>query len=130
MMPLIRVVDMKIESRKRKDVTILSEPLRCAIEERMAKGEQVILFLNRRGFSPSLQCLACGQACECKHCSISLTFHKTSDRLVCHMCGYEQMAPSRCPECREPGLKFNGFGTQPDGPCLDHIFINEAVEIF
>lgn len=128
MMPLIRVVDMKIEARKRKDVTILSEPLRCAIEDRMAKGEQVILFLNRRGFSPSLQCLACGKACECKHCSISLTYHKTSDRLVCHMCGYEQIAPSRCPECREPGLKFNGYGTQRVEEVIGKVFPKVKVE--
>ncbi|QQL46369.1 primosomal protein N' [Sulfuriroseicoccus oceanibius] len=127
-LPLIRVVDMKIEATKRKDVTILSEPLRQAMEKRLERGEQTILFLNRRGFSPSLQCLACGATCECKHCSIALTFHKSADRLICHMCGYEQVAPTRCPECREPGIKFNGFGTQRVEEVISKVFPKASVE--
>ena len=111
-MPLVRVVDMRIESRKRKEVTILSEPLRHGIEVRLERKEQVILFLNRRGFARSLQCPGCGHVCQCPHCSVALTYHKTDDRLLCHVCGYRARAPQRCPSCGDPAIKFAGYGTQ------------------
>jgi len=111
-LPLVRVIDMRIESRKRKDVTILSEPLRQGIERRLEKAEQTILFLNRRGFARSLQCPSCGHVVQCRHCSVGMTYHKTNDRLLCHLCGYSQHTPRQCPSCREPGIHLTGFGTQ------------------
>jgi len=111
-MPLVRVVDMRIESRKRKDVAIFSEVLRQAMEKRLERGEQTILFLNRRGFSNALQCPACGHVCQCSHCSVSLTYHRDNERLLCHICGYQSVAPQRCPACSDPSLKYTGYGTQ------------------
>ena len=112
-MPLIRVVDMRLESRKRKGaLTILSDRLRSELEDKLSRGEQAILFLNRRGFARSLQCPACGHVCTCPHCAVSLTYHRTDERLVCHVCGYQAIVPRRCPECNDPAIAMHGYGTQ------------------
>lgn len=112
-MPLVRVVDMKLEATKHKGgVAILSDKLRVALERRLEKGEQSILFLNRRGFARSLQCPACGHVCQCPHCSIALTYHRTDDRLVCHVCGHQAVVPRKCPECKDPNILLQGYGTQ------------------
>ena len=121
-LPLIRVVDMRIEARKIKGVAILSEPLRRGLEDRLAKGEQSILFLNRRGFARSLQCPACGHVCTCNHCSVALTYHKSEDRLVCHVCGFRRRLPDQCPECRDPGILLSGYGTQKVEEVLGKVF--------
>ena len=116
-LPLIRIVDMRMERRKGTGVSvaqasILSEKLRAAITARLEKKEQSILFLNRRGFNTSLSCLSCGETVQCQDCSIPMTLHKHESRLVCHVCGARRLPPSKCPSCNEPGLKFSGFGTE------------------
>ena len=116
-LPLIRIVDMRMERRKGTGTSvanagILSEKLRAAITSRLEKREQTILFLNRRGFNTSLTCLACGETVQCQDCSIPMTLHKHENRLVCHVCGARRLPPSKCPSCQEPGLKFAGFGTE------------------
>jgi len=112
-LPLVRVIDMRLESRKHKGgPAILSDPLRTALEQRLAAGEQSILFLNRRGFARSLQCPACGHVCQCPHCAVALTYHRDEDRLICHVCGHQAVVPRRCPECRDPAILLQGFGTQ------------------
>lgn len=112
-MPLVRVVDMKLESAKHKgNTTFLSDKLRTALEQRLEKGEQSILFLNRRGFARSLQCPKCGYVCQCPHCAVSLTYHRTDDRLVCHVCGHQAVVPRKCPECKDPAIILQGYGTQ------------------
>ncbi len=112
-MPLVRVVDMRIEKAKQKGGTpILSDKLRTALEQRLERGEQSILFLNRRGFAPSLQCSVCGHVCQCPHCAVALTYHRTDERLVCHVCGHQAIVPRKCPECRDPSILFQGYGTQ------------------
>lgn len=116
-LPLIRIIDMRLERRKGTGTTvanagILSEKLRAAITARLEKKEQTILFLNRRGFNTSLSCLACGETVQCQDCSIPMTLHKHENRLVCHVCGSRRLPPSKCPSCHEPGLKFAGFGTE------------------
>ncbi len=112
-LPLVRVVDMRLEATKHKGgPAILSDKLRTALEQRLEKGEQSILFLNRRGFARSLQCTACGHACQCPHCAVALTYHRTDERLVCHVCGYQSIVPRKCPECRDPGILLQGYGTQ------------------
>jgi primosomal protein N' (replication factor Y) len=83
-----------------------------AIRERLAKKEQSILFLNRRGFSTSLICSSCGFVCECPNCSVSLTFHRTANRLVCHICGHTAVVPTKCPSCKDPRIKYSGSGTE------------------
>ncbi|OYV03802.1 MAG: primosomal protein N', partial [Verrucomicrobiales bacterium VVV1] len=112
-MPLVRVVDMKLEAAKHKgNTTFLSDKLRTALEQRLEKGEQSILFLNRRGFARSLQCPKCGYVCQCPHCAVSLTYHRTDDRLVCHVCGHQAVVPRKCPECKDPAIILQGYGTQ------------------
>lgn len=116
-LPLIRIVDMRMERRKGTGVSvaqasILSEKLRAAITARLERKEQSILFLNRRGFNTSLSCLSCGETVQCQDCSIPMTLHKHESRLVCHVCGARRLPPSKCPSCNEPGLKFSGFGTE------------------
>ncbi|HVJ45148.1 MAG TPA: primosomal protein N', partial [Luteolibacter sp.] len=112
-MPLVRVVDMRLEKAKQKGgVAILSDKLRTALEQRLERGEQSILFLNRRGFARSLQCPACGHVCQCPHCAVALTYHRTDERLVCHVCGHQAIVPHKCPECRDPSILLQGYGTQ------------------
>ncbi|WP_395751599.1 primosomal protein N' [Prosthecobacter sp.] len=116
-LPLIRIVDMRMERRKGTGTTvanagILSEKLRAAITSRLEKKEQTILFLNRRGFNTSLTCMACGETIQCQDCSIPMTLHKHENRLVCHVCGSRRLPPSKCPFCHEPGMKFAGYGTE------------------
>jgi len=112
-MPLVRVVDMRREQTKHKGgPAILSDKLRTALEQRLEKGEQSILFLNRRGFARSLQCPSCGHVCQCPHCAVSLTYHRTDERLVCHVCGHQAIVPRKCPECKSPAIILQGYGTQ------------------
>ncbi len=111
-MPLIRIIDMRQESMKQKGHAILSDRLCAAITDRLGKKEQTILFLNRRGFSTSLICSQCGHVCECPNCSIALTFHRAAAKLVCHICGHNAVAPSKCPECKDPKIKYSGAGTE------------------
>ena len=122
-LPLTRVVDMRIESRKQKGRdAILSDQLRTAIDQRLEKNEQVILFLNRRGFARSLQCPPCGHAIECNHCAIPLTYHRSEERLVCHVCGHQAIVPKLCPECKDPAIRFQGYGTEKAEIILNKIF--------
>ena len=111
-MPFIRIIDMRLEAHGGEAPSIISEKLRAAIDLRIARKEQSILFLNRRGFSTSLSCPACGYVAECPNCSIALTFHRAETRLICHICGHTAVAPGKCPECKAPGIKFAGFGTE------------------
>jgi primosomal protein N' (replication factor Y) len=112
-MPLVRVVDMRLEAAKHKGgPAVLSDVLRTALERRLEKGEQSILFLNRRGFARSLQCPQCGHVCQCPHCAVALTYHRTDERLVCHVCGHQAIVPRVCPECKDPAIILQGYGTQ------------------
>lgn len=93
-MPLVRVVDMRLEASKHKGgPAVLSDKLRTSLEKRLENGEQSILFLNRRGFARSLQCPQCGHVCQCPHCAVALTYHRTDERLVCHVCGHQAIVP-------------------------------------
>jgi len=122
-MPLVRVVDMRLEAAKQKGgVAILSDKLRTALEQRLERGEQAILFLNRRGFARSLQCPSCGHACQCPHCAVALTYHRTDERLVCHVCGHQAIVPRKCPECKSPAIILQGYGTQKVEEVLAKVF--------
>ncbi len=122
-MPLVRVVDMRLEATKHKGgPAILSDKLRVALEQRLEKGEQSILFLNRRGFARSLQCHSCGHTCQCPHCSVALTYHRTDERLICHVCGYQSIVPRKCPECHDPGILLQGYGTQKVEEVMSKVF--------
>lgn len=122
-MPLVRVVDMRLEAAKQKSgIAILSDPLRTALERRLEKGEQSILFLNRRGFARSLQCHQCGHVCQCPHCSVSLTYHRADEKLVCHVCGHQAIVPRQCPECKDPSIILQGYGTQKVEEIMAKVF--------
>jgi primosomal protein N' (replication factor Y) (superfamily II helicase) len=105
-MPAIRVVDMRGEDG------CLSRSLVGEIEETKALGRQTILFLNRRGFSYFFHCRTCGYELKCRHCSVSLTFHKAANRMVCHYCGFSAPPPSVCPECGSLDVGYAGYGTE------------------
>jgi primosomal protein N' (replication factor Y) len=113
-MPLVRVVDMRQTLRKGNVIPIFSPQLREAIAQRLERKEQVILFLNRRGYSTSLQCPRCGYVAGCPNCSISLTYHRPEQQLRCHICGHTEKVPLVCPvqTCRNPGIRYSGLGTQ------------------
>ena len=123
-MPVVRVVDMRAENRKQKGIPIFSTPLKEAITKRLEKKEQTILFLNRRGYSTSLQCPDCGYIAECPNCSVSLTFHRREAKLLCHICGYSAKAPTVCPEkkCGNAAIRYSGLGTEKVEDTLAKLF--------
>lgn len=122
-LPLVRVIDLKLEkSRDRGTPAILSEQLRIAIDTRLQRGEQTILFLNRRGYAGSVQCPSCGHAVTCPHCSVSLVLHRQEDRLICHICGFRHLPLKVCPECQSPALKLAGYGTERVEETLRRVF--------
>ncbi len=113
-MPLMHVVDMRSQVNDEKKMPVFSHDLVSAVRARLDGGEQVILFLNRRGYSTSLICPACGYVAKCPDCSVAMTYHKADQGLKCHLCGKWQAVPERCPnpECRDHRFKYSGFGTQ------------------
>jgi primosomal protein N' (replication factor Y) len=126
-MPLMRIVDLRLDRRKEKVAAILSEKLRQAITARLEKNEQTILFLNRRGFSTSLLCSNCGEARDCPNCSVALTFHRGAARLTCHLCGHTAAVPKKCPACSQDALIYSGFGTEKVEANVTHLFPEAVV---
>jgi primosomal protein N' (replication factor Y) (superfamily II helicase) len=100
------------EGRQRPGPGVLSSELEEGVRERLRKGEQVILLLNRRGYSNFVQCRECGEVWRCTACSVSLTFHRTTGRLLCHYCRHEEPPPARCHRCGSADLSFKGMGTE------------------
>ena len=109
-MAKVSVVDLR-EELKRGNKSIFSVQLREAMEERLKNHEQIMLFLNRRGYSTFVSCRSCGKAMKCPHCDVSLTYHRNG-RLKCHYCGFERPLPDRCPSCGSPFIAPFGTGTQ------------------
>ena len=107
--PSFQVADMR---RERGSTRVLSSLLRKELTETLARGEQALLFLNRRGFSTFYVCPHCGYVVQCGHCSISLTYHQGDNRLLCHYCGCDRAVPDYCPECRAGALEAHGYGTE------------------
>ena len=110
LMPEIRIVDMKKEIRN--NYHNISLELENAIKEKLDKKEQIIILLNRRGYSSMLTCKDCGEVIKCPNCDISLTYHKTSNTLRCHYCGYGTKVQDRCPSCYGKSLTMYGLGTE------------------
>jgi primosomal protein N' (replication factor Y) len=107
-LPLVRRVDMNHQPRK----SVFAPPLLKAIEERIARGEQSMVFLNRRGYAPVLHCSDCDWKSECPHCSAFRVFHKIDRTLRCHHCGYTERVPRACPACGNPDIAPMGRGTE------------------
>jgi primosomal protein N' (replication factor Y) len=126
-MPHVRVVDMRqaaSQQRGKEGIPIFSPQLKEAITQRLERGEQTILFLNRRGYSTSLQCPKCGEVVQCPNCSLALTFHRQEQKLCCHICGHVAPVPSVCPnvKCKNPAIRFAGTGTQRVEETLARLF--------
>ena len=128
-MPLVRVVDMRQAVRPGKGTPIFSPQLKEAIAGRLERKEQVILFLNRRGYSTSLQCPLCGFVAQCPNCSVSLTYHRAEHKLCCHICAHVEPVPSACPnaKCRNPAIRYAGLGTQKVEATLGKLFPHARV---
>jgi primosomal protein N' (replication factor Y) len=109
-LPTVEIVDMAEEMKKRN--VILSEKLKLKIQDRLIKKEQTILLLNRRGFSTVISCKSCGYTYKCPNCDITLTYHKSSNNLRCHYCGYTVFKEEECPSCHEKALSDYGTGTE------------------
>lgn len=110
--PRIRLQNTKDLRRRRKMKTVLVPALIEEIDKALENGEQVILFRNRRGFAPVVECIACAWTPKCNHCDVTLTYHKKANRLVCHYCNASYPLPSECPSCHEGALKLFGTGTE------------------
>ena len=119
-LPEVRIVDMKQELMNGNSSDI-SSALRDELKENLDRGEQSLLFLNRRGTSRAVSCVDCGYVYRCPHCSVSLTYHGRGNRLICHYCGYTQKVGKRCPECGGT-LVFTGSGTQSIETQLEETF--------
>jgi len=119
-LPTVGVIDLRMSRGKAREPGsasergrgVLSEPLVEAVDARLLREEQVILLLNRRGYSSFVQCRECGDVEQCQNCSISLTYHRVTRRIVCHHCRFEAPAPSRCQRCGSPDLSYRGIGTE------------------
>jgi len=110
-LPEIRLVDLRTQ-RGDKSLKVISRPLYNALSEVLSRGEQALLFLNRRGYARAVFCLFCGRVFQCRHCSVALTHHQDQDRLVCHYCGYTEAVPEQCPHCQSSAIKRYGVGTE------------------
>ncbi|HET8858673.1 replication restart helicase PriA [Marivirga sp.] len=111
-MPEIEVIDMRRQKAKKLVKDDFSHSFLAALESEMNKGNQAIIFQNRRGYAPYLQCETCGWISECENCSVSLTYHMHQHELKCHYCGYRQKSPSACLSCESTALVMKGFGTE------------------
>lgn len=126
-MPVMRVVDMRRQAQDEGKGGYLSQELVEAIRSRLERGEQCMLFQNRRGYATSLQCPKCGFVASCEHCSVSCTYHRSGELLRCHVCGTDRPVPTRCPGCKDPAFRFAGCGTQRIeevvGKCFPHAVV-------
>jgi len=111
-MPKIQIVNIKVETHLKQMKTHFSPQLLSAIDNALKNNEQIILFQNRRGFSLRMECDECNYIPGCVQCDVSLTYHKHSNLLKCHYCGYSRPVPVVCPECGSPSIKLKGFGTE------------------
>ena len=110
-LPQITMIDLQRQYHRKEMYGHFADPLVDKIREELAKGKQVILFQNRRGYAPVLQCTKCGEAPKCPNCDVTMTYHKATNSLVCHYCGHSTRIPSKCPKCGGE-MRTQGFGTE------------------
>lgn len=111
-MPRVELIDMRQEFLETRKQNTFSRALLKAVRERIEAGEQVMLLLNRRGFSSFATCRACGERVQCRDCSVTLTWHRRDRRMLCHYCGYAERVPERCPNCDSEHIYFVGVGSE------------------
>jgi len=127
-LPNVTVIDMRQQALDMHARPVVSIPLHDKIEEKLEKGEQVMVFLNRRGYAPFLMCRRCGYVPMCRRCYVSLTYHSTTEMLQCHYCNSSQSVPALCPECAEGKLAFVGAGTEKTERDLRYLFPEAHIE--
>jgi primosomal protein N' (replication factor Y) len=121
-LPEVQLVDLRDAYREQRKRVVFSKALLAGISESLARGEQAMLLLNRRGFENFWMCRSCGKALDCPHCSVSLTYHKGPYRLRCHLCGFEAVPPEVCPNCNADHLRGVGEGTEQIEDQLQALF--------
>ena len=129
-LPTVEVVDMRLERSLRKEEergSFFSRRLKELIDQALSRHEQVILFLNRRGYATTLTCSECGYTASCDNCSVTYTFHRKIGKLVCHHCNATLDAPEVCPQCGNPRIRFGGYGTERVEAVTRAIFPNALV---
>lgn len=119
-LPIVNIIDMKEEVKKGN--FILSDMLKNKISEVLSKGEQAIILLNRRGYSSTISCRECGYVYKCPNCDITYTYHKSSNNLKCHYCGYSMVLPNKCSICGSDNLKDYGLGTEKLEETLNSLY--------
>lgn len=127
-LPEIEVIDMLEYSRRKQTVGPFSDPLVEAMSNALKEKKQIIIFQNRRGYSPLLECRTCGWVPRCKHCDVSLTLHKAAGKLTCHYCGYTIPAPVHCPNCESRSFMNMGYGTEKIEDDLQNLFPEARIE--
>lgn len=120
------IIDMRSELESG-NISVLSATLRIAMEEALSHNQQVILFLNRRGYANSLSCRKCGFVYRCDHCDVSMNYHKSINRLMCHLCGDSKKVQTTCPQCGSTYIKAFGAGTQRIESYIQSVFPNAVV---
>ena len=126
-MPLVKVIDTKQARKKREMSGLFSSELLADCRHVLGNGQQVILFQNRRGYAPMVECKECGWVPKCENCDVSLTYHKHSHMLTCHYCGYSITLPDLCPACKMPGIEILGYGTERIEDDIDTVFPDEKI---
>ena len=125
-LPRITMIDLQRQYHRKEMYGHFADPLVDRIREELAKGKQVILFQNRRGYAPFLQCPNCGEVPKCPNCDVSMTYHKANHTLVCHCCGHSATAPNHCPKCNTE-YRTQGFGTERLEEEIHGLFPNARV---
>lgn len=126
-LPKVEIVDMR-EELKEGNMTIFSRKLYGQISKELEEGRQVILLQNRRGYSNFISCRECGMVMRCPECGISLTYHKTKEKMMCHYCGRSFKVPSECPECESKYIKHFGIGTEQVEEVVKEYFPNAVTD--
>ncbi len=121
-LPDVKIVDMQDRSTRIPESQVFSKPLLRAINDKLLKKEQIILFLNRRGFSTFIMCYKCGYVARCPECNVSLVYHSKQDKVRCHYCNFEDKPPNICPECQAFYVKYGGYGTEKIEEEISNLF--------
>lgn len=127
-MPKVQLIDMRHEPRGQGTYSSISPTLERGMKDALSSGGQVILMLNRRGFSTHVHCPSCGFVANCMNCDLALTFHRSRQSLVCHYCGHEQEPMRQCPTCQTPSILYQGIGTEKLQSEIEQKFPNKVVQ--
>jgi primosomal protein N' (replication factor Y) len=127
-MPKVKIIDLRHEPKSKGKHFAISPTLEEAMRKALTAGGQVMLFLNRRGFSTHIHCPGCGYVANCQHCDLALTFHQQRSTLLCHYCGYEQAPLNECPSCKQPSVRYQGLGTEKLQAEIEEKFPSKVVQ--